>query len=131
MAQGTYTINTAATFAAVFLMASGPRTKYGTTEQDRTAEGLPRWECQLAVTFLAEPGQRPVSDVLSVTIAAEHDPAASITPGTPVELTDLRLGVSQAEARQDGRGVRGGRPYYTASGIRPALHTARKAEQAA
>jgi hypothetical protein len=117
---GMLVINVPATFATCLLMGSGPRTKYGTTEQDTTSTGLLRWECQAAVTYVAEPGMRAQSEVLSITVAAPADPAASLTPGTPVEFTDLRAGVSTPEAREGGKGVRGGRLFWSASGVRPA-----------
>src|SRR5215471_2926951 len=129
----TYAINTAATFATAMLMACQPKLAFGTQDQDRTAAGLPKWEAQVAVTYVAEPGMRAVSEVIAVTIAAETDPAAGVPVPCLVEFTDLRMGVSTAEARQDDRGgarVRGGRPWFQASSIRQAHAQGRKAEQA-
>lgn len=129
---GTFVINTRATFAHAYFMACAPKTKFGTSDQDITATGLPKWEAQVAVTFTAEPGMRAVSEVIRVMIPATTDPASSIAPGSPVEVDDLRVGITAAEARENGRGVRGGTPYYLASGLRASLvPTARPKDAAA
>ena len=67
---GTLTIDLAATFQAVILMASGPKLKFGTTEQDISARGERKWEVQAAVTYIAEPGLKAVSEVIAVTAPA-------------------------------------------------------------
>lgn len=117
---GTFTVDQRQTFAVVVFMGSSPRTKFGQPDvQDATAAGLPKWEVQAAVTFLADPGQRPVTDTLSVTIPATADPGAGLPPGTPVEFDGFRLGVSVPEAREAGKGIRGGKPWYQAGAMRP------------
>jgi hypothetical protein len=126
---GTFVINTQATFASSFYMACAPRIKYGTTEQDVDASGLPKWEASVAVTFTAERGMRPVSEVIRVVIPATTDPAKDLPPGSPVDFADLRVGVSAAEAKEGGRGVRGGTAYYQSSGLRPAMNGHRPAKQ--
>ena len=65
---GTLTIDTTATFQAVLLMASGPKLKFGSTEQDISARGERKWDVQAAVTYHAEPGMKPVSEVIAVTV---------------------------------------------------------------
>src|SRR5215475_6446235 len=65
---GTLTIDKAATFQAVLLMASGPKLKFGSTEQDISARGERKWDVQAAVTYHAEPGMKPVSEVIAVTV---------------------------------------------------------------
>jgi hypothetical protein len=120
---GMITVDIRRTFAAALLMACGPRTKYGTAEQDHTATGLPKWEVQAAVTYLAEPGQRAVSEVIRVTVAATSDPGGDVPIGTPIEFTDLRVGVSSPEAKENGR-IRGGTAWWQASGLRGATRQA-------
>jgi hypothetical protein len=115
---GTLTIDTTATFQAVLLMASGPKLKFGSTEQDISARGERKWEVQAAVTYHAEPGMKPISEVISVTVTGPGaDPCASITPGAPIVLDKLRVGFSVPEARENGRGIRGGRPWYQAADV--------------
>jgi len=115
---GTLTIDKAATFQAVLLMASGPKLKFGSTEQDISARGERKWDVQAAVTYHAEPGLKPVSEVISVTVTGPaNDPCVSIAPGTPIVFDKMRVGFSVPEARENGRGIRGGRPWYQATNV--------------
>ena len=116
---GTLTIDTAATFQAVLLMASGAKLKFGSTEQDISARGERKWEVQAAVTYHAEPGLKAVSEVIAVTVTGPAaDPCASIPPGTAIIFDKMRVGFSPPEARENGRGIRGGRPWYQAADVR-------------
>ena len=104
-------------------MASGPKLKFGSTEQDISARGERKWDVQAAVTYHAEPGMKPVSEVIAVTVTGPAtDPCASIQPGTPIVFDRMRVGFSVPEARENGRGIRGGRPWYQAADVqlRPA-----------
>ena len=130
---GTLTVDTTATFQAVLLMASGPKLKFGSTEQDISARGERKWEVQAAVTYHAEPGMKPVSEIIAVTVTGPGaDPCASIPAGTAIVFDKMRVGFSVPEARENGRGIRGGRPWYQAADVRRA-HQPRqaKADQAA
>jgi hypothetical protein len=125
---GTLTVDTAATFQTVLLMASGPKLKFGSTEQDISARGERKWDVQAAVTFHAEPGMKPVSEVIAVTVTGPgSDPCASIPSGSPIVFDKMRVGFSVPEARENGRGIRGGRPWYQASGVQQA-HPSRAAK---
>ena len=119
---GTLAIDAQNTFAAALLMSAGPKPKFGSTtgEISTTAAGVPQYQAEVAVTYHAEPGRRAVSEVITVTIAAQHDPTKDITPGSPVMFDQLRAGVSTPEARDNGKGIRGGRLWFSANGIRSA-----------
>jgi hypothetical protein len=121
---GTLTVDTAATFQAVLLMASGPKLKFGSTEQDISARGERKWDVRAAVTYHAESGLKPVSEVIAVTVTGPaNDPCASIPPGTPIVFDKMRVGFSPPEARENGRGIRGGRPWYQANNVHQAQHS--------
>ena len=115
---GTFVVQADRTFATMLLMASAPKMKFQTTEQDVSAAGERKWEIQVAAAWYPVYDMRPVSEVISVTLTGGTDPAGDITPGSPVEFDTLRVGISPVE-RTD-RGVRGGKAYYQASGIRVA-----------
>jgi hypothetical protein len=115
---GTFVVQADRTFSTMLLMASAPKMKFQTTEQDVSAAGERKWEIQVAAAWFPEYDMRPVSEVISVTLLGGTDPAGDITPGSPVEFDTLRVGISPVE-RTD-RGVRGGKAYYQASGIRVA-----------
>ena len=116
--MATYTIDARRTFAAALLMSCGPKTKFGSDQQDQAADGRRKWVAQVAVTYLAEPGQRAQAEVINVTITSDQDPGQHLQPGMAVEMTDLRMGITEAEARERG-GVRGGKPWFSASAVRP------------
>jgi hypothetical protein len=114
---GTLTVNAKQTFATMLLMSAAPKIKFGTNEPDISATGEKKHTAEVAVTYLAEGGMRPVSEVISVTVTGGDN--ITIPPGTPVEFDTLRAGVSQPEKRDNGR-IAGGKLYWMASGIRPA-----------
>lgn len=114
-----YKIDSRATFAAMLLMASGPRMKFGTDQQDVTQNGERKWEAQIAVTFAAEPGRRAVSEVITVgLVGGTEDPARAIAPGSPVEVDGFTVGVMAPEKREGSNRISGGKAYFQASGIR-------------
>jgi hypothetical protein len=118
----TLAIDTRNTFATALLMSSGPKLEYGTGAQATNAQGIPKWELSVAVTYLTEPGMRAQSEVLAVTCTTPDNPAKDIAPGTSVEFDGLRVGISAPEQRSNDRGSRivGGKPWFQASGLRPA-----------
>jgi hypothetical protein len=125
---GTLTIDMPATFQAVILMASGPKLKFGSTEQDISARGERKWDVQAAVTYHPEPGMKAVSEVIAVTVTGPGaDPCASIPAGTAIAFDRLRVGFSPPENRENGRGIRGGRPWYQAADVHQA-HSGRQAK---
>jgi hypothetical protein len=117
MPASTFAVDQAATFTASLLLSSGPRTKFGSAEQDISATGERKWQIEVACTYITDPGQRAQSDVISVGITGPAtDPAAGIAPGSLVAFDRLRVGVMPPELGERGR-VRGGRPWFTAAGI--------------
>jgi len=59
----------------------------------------------------------------------DHNSAA---PGTPIVFDKMRVGFSPPEARENGRGIRGGRPWYQAANVRQASsQRSAKSDQAA
>jgi hypothetical protein len=118
MPAGSFTVDTARTFAVALFMGSGPKMRFQSTEQDVSASGERKWEIQVACTWFPEYGMAPASDVIRVTCLGGTDPAEGINPGTLVEFTDFKVGISAPERTE--KGVRGGRPYYGATAVRPA-----------
>ena len=125
---GAFTIDTARTFALLMLMSTSPKAEFNSADQAqaRSADGRPKWSAQVAATWLAEPGRRPVSEVLDITITSDRDPGEGLAPGSPVIVEGLRVGVSTPEKTE--RGVRGGRAWYQADALRSANGTRPKAD---
>jgi hypothetical protein len=126
---GTFAINAEETFVTAFLMSAGPKLKFGEQTQDANTAGVPKWGLEVAVTFAPQDGMRPVSEVLNITITAPHDPAQGVAPGSPVQFDGFRVGVSPPE-KTDRGGIRGGKLWYQASGVRAAngQHTRPKSD---
>jgi hypothetical protein len=116
---GTFAIDAAATFSAAILMSSSPKYRFGTEVQDASAAGLPKWTVEAAVTFVVEPGMRPVSEVIAMTVTAPTDPAQGIGQGSPIVFDGFRVGMSPPE-KNDRGGIRGGKLWFQAAGVRPA-----------
>lgn len=116
MPGGMITIDVKNTYAAAIFMGATQKTIFGTDEPDIAKDGQRKYAADIAVTYLTEPGRKAVSEVVSVSVMGA-DPAATIPAGSPVEFDRLRCGVSAAE-RNDRGGVRGGKLYFMADGIR-------------
>jgi hypothetical protein len=119
---GTLAIDAQNTFEAALLMSSAPKPKFGSTtgEISTNAAGVPQYQLSVAVTYLPGPTGRKTSEVITLTVAAPQDPAKDISPGTPVLFDGLKCGVTEPEARENGKGIRGGKIWFTANGVRPA-----------
>lgn len=119
---GILAIDASATFETALLMSSAPKPKFGSTtgEISTNAAGVPQYQLSVAVTYLPGPSGRKVSEVLTVTISAAADPAKDITPGSPVQFDGLKCGVTEPEVRENGRGVKGGKIWFSADGVRSA-----------
>ena len=117
----TFAVDSANTFTTLMFMGSAPRNKYNSTVQDSDANGILKWEAQLACVYVPQYG-RTETGTLKVVIVSPTDPCEGLTPG-PVELVGFRVGVSSPEAREDGEGrakVIGGKPYFSCEGIHSA-----------
>ena len=129
---GTFAVNTEATFTACVLISSGPKAKFGAADQQETnAQGMPKWLVEVAVTFTpGVPGMKPVSELVSVTITAPVNPADGFAVGTAITFQDFRVGLNAAERGENGR-IRGGKLWYNAAAIRPAMVSQRPKSDAA
>lgn len=117
---GTVHVDTRATFQTILLMNIGEKLAFGTGVPEVNAAGEAKYSAELAVTYRPENGMKPVSEVISATLTGgDRNAILGMQPGSLVEVTDLRCGVSAPEKADNGR-VRGGRLYWMLGGIRPA-----------
>lgn len=99
-------------------MGSAPKLDRDTQIQHTTRDGSARkWTVQVAATKPTnwDPTQME-SDVLQVTVTAVDDPGAGLVMGTPVTFTEFAVGVMAPEAGDGGK-IRGGRLFWSASGV--------------
>lgn len=119
---GMVTVSQQETFSTPpLVMSVGPRLKFNSTEQDVTRQGEKKYSCQVAVSYFADYGMRPVAEVIEVGLVGE-DPSITIQPGMQVAFDRLRCGVSAPERRDDGKGgskISGGRLYWMADRVLP------------
>lgn len=113
----TVAVDTAASFSVCILMGSEKKTDFNTGEAVTDKNGRYKWAITCACQTIPVNGQRSTAETISITIPAATDPAEGLPPGTPVVLEDLRIGTVDPEMRGDK--IRGGKPYFQASGIRP------------
>ena len=121
MPTGTFVVDQAQTFSTAVLMGTAPKERFGTPGvQDTSAEGVPKWTAMVAVTFTPNGTMTPVSDVLTVSVTQLGNPADGMQLPAAVVFEGLRLGVNAPEKRDNGS-IRGGRPWYSAIGLRSSL----------
>jgi hypothetical protein len=117
----TLVVDANATFATMLLMSAAPKEKFQQPGvQDVAVDGTPKWAAQLAVTYHAENGMTPQSEVLNVSVTSHANPVDGIAPGTPVMPENLRAGLNPPEKRDNGS-IRGGRWWFSATGLRSSL----------
>lgn len=115
---GTVHVDIRQTFTTILLMSISEKMKFGTEVPEVSAQGEAKYTAELAVTYRPENGMKPVSEVITATLTGgDRTAILSLPPGSVVEVTGLRCGVSAPEKRDDGR-LRGGRLYWMISGIR-------------
>ena len=116
---GTITVDQQATFSTPpLVMSVGPKLKFGTDQQDvNTRTGERKWSVQVAVSYVPEYG-RSVAEVIEVGLLGA-DPSGSIQPGMPVQFDRLRVGFSAPEINGESGRIRGGKPFWSADGVRP------------
>lgn len=116
---GTVHVDTRATFQTLLLMSIGEKLKFGTDVPEVSANGEAKYTAELAVTYRPENGMKPVSEVITATLTGgDRNAILSIQPGSLVEVTGLRCGVSAPEKRDNGR-ISGGRLFWMLGSIRP------------
>jgi hypothetical protein len=116
----TYKIDQAATFAGVALLSVEPKVAFGSAEQDRTSDGVPKWEAQLVAGF--HQFGKINNEILKVGVVAHTNPGDGLAPYTPVELVGFEVGVMEKKGR-DGQVV-GVQVWYRAEQLRPISSTA-------
>ena len=126
MPAGFISVDARNTFQSAIFMAATAKTIFGTDQPDIAKDGQRKYSADLAVTYCAEPGRKPVSEVIRVSLTGT-DPSTVIQPGSQVEFDQLRCSVSTPERREGSSRISGGRLFFMAGGLRP-VHGQRSAE---
>jgi len=118
--QQSFKIDQAATFTGVALLGVEPKVRYGQSEQDRTTDGVPKWEAQLVAGFRGF-GGRTSNEVIKVGMTSHTNPGEGINSYTPVELVDFEVGVMPKTRRDRDTGTEeiiGVQVWYRCSELR-------------
>jgi len=87
----TYKVDQAATFSTVVLLSVEPKAIFGSDEQDRTSDGVPKWEVQCAAGF--RQFGKITNEIVKVGMISHQRPGDGIPAYSPIELVDLEIGV--------------------------------------
>ena len=117
----TYKVDQAATFSGIVLLSVEPKAIFGSDEQDRNSDGVPRWEAQCVCAF--RQFGRTVNEVIKVGLTSHINPMDQLKPYEPVELVDLELGVVERKNRAGE--ITGFQVWHRVSEIRPISAVAR------
>lgn len=92
------------TFAGMVFLSCQPKLKFGSQEQDRTKDGVPKWEVEvLGATYT--PFGTTANEVIKVGMTAVSDPSEGVQPFSPVELGNLSFGVLEKKRKDRETGV--------------------------
>jgi hypothetical protein len=109
----TFVVDQGATFSGIAFLSCEPKIAFGSTEQERTKDGMPRWEVQLVGGF-RDPFGRVQNEVIKVGIASDRSPAQGIAQFSPVQLRRFEVGVMERTKNGEIVGVQ---VWYRAEGI--------------
>lgn len=114
-------IDQARSFNGVIFLSAAPKTVFGNNaQQDTAADGTPKWEVQVVVSF--EQFGKAENEVLKVGVQSHKNPAEALGGPQPVEMVNFRVGISPVEKRTDKNGrerISGGTAWYQADEVRP------------
>lgn len=121
-AQGpqVFTVEQAATFDFVMLMAVEPKTAFRSDEQETAKDGRRKWEAHVSAGFKSF-GKTEYT-MLKVGLLGESNPGEGIGPGTAVELVGFQVGVMDKVVKDRDTGESktvGAQVWYRADEIRP------------
>jgi len=120
----TFYVDQARSFKGCMFLNSAPKMKFGSQLQDTNADGLPKWEAQVVVTY--EQFGRPENEILKIGVVGPKDPGEALGHmPQPVELVNFRVGVMpvKTEKVKNKQGdmvdrTTGGTAFYQADELR-------------
>jgi hypothetical protein len=108
-----------AAFTRMMLVQVEPKVDRETGVQYTSKDGTQKkWTVQVVASLPSRfDSGRTDSEVLPVTVTCTEDPRDSVAEGDPVRFTDLTAGVMAPEQDRESGRIRGGRLFWTASGV--------------
>lgn len=104
------------------LLQSEQKADFKTGEIVKNAQGVIKWGVTVFATWEGEYGMPGAKEPISIGIASNTDPASGLSPGTEVQVDNMRVGVMEPTLKDRGKGpyVVGGKAFYTATSIKAA-----------
>jgi hypothetical protein len=113
---GIMTIDVKQTFTSMFFVGADQKMNFDNPDlPDITKNGEKKYAVDVTVSYRAEEGRKPVRETITVGIIGE---LPGIPDGARVEFDVIRVGVSAAAVRANGKGVSGGRMWFAGDGLR-------------
>ena len=118
---GTHKIDPS-TFTSLMLLQSEQKADFKTGEIVKNAQGVIKWGVTVFATWEGEYGMPGAKEPISIGIASNTDPASGLSPGTEIQVDNMRVGVMEPTLKDRGKGpyVTGGKPFYSGTAIRSA-----------
>lgn len=119
-----FTVEQAATFNTVMLMAVEPKLAFKSEHQEMTRDNLGKWDVHVSAGFKVF-GKTEYT-MLKISVVAEKNPGEGITPGTPVDLVGLKVGVRDKVIKDKDTGESkavGAQVWYRADELRSTAAT--------
>ena len=114
----TFIVDQAATFQAVAFLSAEPRLVFGQQVQEKTKDGIPKWDLQVVAGFRDNFG-KVNNEVMKVSYASHTNPVTELGMYTPVHLVGFTVGVMEKTAKEDRSRVIGFTVWYRCDEIRP------------
>jgi hypothetical protein len=116
-----------AAFTKLMLVQIEPKADRDTGVQFTSRDGTERkWVAQVVASLPSRfDANRTESDLLNVTVTCADDPRDSVSEGDAVQFKDLTAGVMNPEQDAETGRIRGGKLFWTASGLRTRVAAAK------
>jgi hypothetical protein len=129
-----FKIDQAASFQGVAFLSCSPKTAFGSSAQETTKDGTPKWTVEVIASSLDQFG-KAANAVVKVGVASHRAPCEGLVMYTPVHLIDFEVGVMEKTRKNPTTGeekILGVQVWFRASEIRPITATGKqRGEQAA
>jgi hypothetical protein len=120
-----FKIDQAATFRGVAFLSCSPKTAFGSTAQETTKDGTPKWVVEVIGSTMDQFG-KPANAVVKVGVAAHKDPGQGLVMYTPIHLVGFEVGVMEKTRKNPTTGeekIIGVQVWFRAEEIRPIAAT--------
>jgi hypothetical protein len=124
-----FKIDQAATFQGIAFLSCSPKTAFGSTTQETTKDGTPKWVVEVIGSSRDQFGKL-ANAVIKVGVASHNEPCKGMHMYTPIELVNFEVGVMEKTRKNPTTGeekILGVQVWFRAEQVRPIAAAAPKA----